>query len=611
MTPRPDTLAAMKALMTEGELLAAVDFARSPAAHRAAPAELQAIRIEEVIALARMASLEEARERYDAYGLAAEGGLARSLRARLLKDLGFAAPDGAERGRLLRESRDLYLAMAAEAGPEAERVLFEYNAVNALTLSRLLGDLAPAAEVARRLGETAPAETYWSHATRAEYLIAVDAPEEDVSAALARAAASPGAGLGARASTLRQLTRIAPDHPALALLRPGPALHHAGHMIAARGARAGRVLWRNEAALTARIHAALERIGPSSVHGSLASGSDVIVTEWALAHGFETWIHLPFAVADFLDRSVRPAGARWVRRARACLRNPRARVRLLTAGPPVEMCDEDFAAVSRAAMGAAILRAERVFAEAAQVLVWDGHAATGVAGAAADGVVWRQTGRTQHVVDVSDLGAPDAGGGEEARADNPAHPARVARAVVFGDVKNFSKLREAQLPRFVELVLGAAHRAAEEAGVRRGRAVFLNTWGDGVFTVWENAGAAADFALTLQRMIGELDLEGAGLPPDLAIRLGLHAGVMWPLRDPVTGATNFFGEAVARAARIEPITKAGRIFVTEEFAAELALEADGAVKAEYVGEVEAAKGYGRFRLYRLSRAGGAGGRTGA
>ncbi len=600
------TLETMKALMTDGELLAAVDHARSAAALRCAPAELLAIRIEEVIALARMASLEEARDRYDAYGLAAEGGLARSLRARLLKDLGFAAPEGAERGRLLRESRDLYLAMAAETGPEADRVQFEYNAVNALTLSRLLGDPAPAAEVARRLGETEPAETYWSHATRAEYLIAVDAPEEDVSAALARAAAAPGAGLGARASTLRQLTRIAPDHPALALLRPGPALHHAGHMIAPRGARAGRVLWRNEHELTARIHAALERIGPSSVHGSLASGSDVIVAEWALARGIETWIHLPFALADFLDRSVRPAGERWVRRARACLRNRRARVRFLTAGAPAEMCDEDFAAVSRAAMGAAILRAERVCAEAAQLLVWDGRASTGVAGAAADGMVWRRTGRPRHVVDVSDLGAPAAGGGPEGRA---ALPARVARAVVFGDVKNFSKLREAQLPRFVDLVLGAAHRAAEEAGARRGRAVFLNTWGDGVFAVWERAGAAADFALTLQRMMGALDLEGAGLPPDLAIRLGLHAGVVWPLRDPVTGATNFFGEAVARAARIEPITKAGRIFVTEEFAAELALEAEEAAKAEYVGEVEAAKGYGRFRLYRLSPPGRAGGGT--
>ncbi len=397
------------------------------------------------------------------------------------------------------------------------------------------------------------------------------------------------------------MTRIAPDHPALALLRPGPALHHAGHMIAPRGARAGRILWRNEAALTARIHVALERIGPSSVHGSLASGSDVIVAEWALERGIETWIHLPFALPDFLDRSVRPAGELWVRRARACLRNPRSRVRFLSAGAPADMCDEDFAAVSRVAMGAAILRAGRVLAEATQLLVWDGREPNGVAGAAADGAVWRRTGLAQHVVDVADLGAPAAGGRPQANA--PA-PTRVSRAVVFGDVKNFSKLKEAQLPRFVETVLGAAHRAAEEAGARRGRAVFLNTWGDGVFAVWERAGAAADFALTLQGMMAELDLEAAGLPPDLAIRLGLHAGVMWPLRDPVTGAPNFFGEAVARAARIEPITKAGRIFVTEEFAAELALESDEPAKPEYVGEVEAAKGYGRFRLYRLSPAAG-------
>lgn len=591
----PDLADRIAALVRAGELLAAVDLARSPAARRLPPGRRRRAAVEEVTALARMGSLGEALEAFAVHGLGEAAGVERSLRARLWKDLGFEA-EGAERAERLRAARDLYLAEAREAapgGPRPDRTHFEWNAVNAVSLSRLIGDMGPAADCAAALAAGPPGEGYWSLASRAEFLIATGGPGAE--AAAARAAAAADATVGNRATTIRQLSRLAPGHPAIDRLRPGPAVHVSGHMIAPRGAAAGRVLWRHRDELAARIGAALATLAPSSLHGSLAAGGDTIAAEWALTRGIETFIHLPFAVDAFMETSVRPSGEGWVRRARACLRHPRARLRLLSREGPVAGDDLAYAEVARVAMGAAILEAERDGAEAVQLLVWDGRPPAGPAGTAADGAVWAATGRPRRLVDVADLGAPEP----ERR---PARPqARLPRALVFGDVKNFSKLGEAQLPAFVRVVMGAARAAVDAAAARYGPAAFLNTWGDGVFAAFPTASGAAEFALGLQERMAALDLPAEGLPADLAIRLGLHAGLVWPLTEPVTGAANLFGEAVARAARIETVTKAGRIFATEEFASLLALDPAGPARTEYVGAVETAKRYGAFRLHRLIR----------
>ncbi len=592
----PDQAEKIAALVRAGELLSAVDLARQPATRRLAPDRLRRARIEEVTALARMGSLGEAREAFAMYGLGEAAGVERSLRARLEKDLGFEA-EGEERRRRLETARDIYLAEARQAapgGPSPDRTHFEWNGVNAVSLSRLIGDMGPVADIAAALAAGAPGEGYWSLASRAELLIAMGGPEAAAVGIAEHAAAAADATIGNRATTIRQLNRLAPGHPAIDRLRPGPAVHYSGHMIAPRGARRGRVLWPHRAELEARIHAALAALAPSSLHGSLAAGADIVAVEWGLARGLETFIHLPFAAADFMETSVRPAGAGWARRARACLRHPRARLRLLSAEPPLPGDDLAYGEVARVAMGSAILEAERDGAEAVQLLVWDGTPPSGPAGAAADGAAWKATGRAQRVVDVADLGAPGPAGA-------PRPQRRVGRALVFGDVKNFSKLREAQLPIFVRTVMGAARAAVEDAKAKFGAPAFLNTWGDGVFAAFPTASGAAEFALSLQERMAALDLAGAGLPPDLAIRLGLHAGLVFPLKEPVTGADNLFGEAVARAARIEPITKAGRIFATEEFAALLALDPASPARTEYVGRVETAKRYGAFRLHRLTR----------
>jgi hypothetical protein len=58
---------------------------------------------------------------------------------------------------------------------------------------------------------------------------------------------------------------------------------------------------------------------------------------------------------------------------------------------------------------------------------------------------------------------------------------------------------------------------------------------------------------------------------------------------------------VTRTARIEPVTIPGSIFVSEQFAALLAIKSDNPFVCEFVGVEDLAKGFDRCPLYRLGR----------
>ena len=174
--------------------------------------------------------------------------------------------------------------------------------------------------------------------------------------------------------------------------------------------------------------------------------------------------------------------------------------------------------------------------------------------------------------------------------------------MLFADVKGFSKLTDEELPRFVDRVLGAF------AGILDGYADAVqhqNTWGDALYVVITDAPTAAACALELQAAMARLDLRAEGLPSHLALRLGAHLGPVFPTHDPVLDELAFMGSHVSRTARIEPVTPPGAVYVTEPFAAALALDGGDEFGCDYVGHMPAAKDFGRLRMYRLrSRAQG-------
>jgi len=57
--------------------------------------------------------------------------------------------------------------------------------------------------------------------------------------------------------------------------------------------------------------------------------------------------------------------------------------------------------------------------------------------------------------------------------------------------------------------------------------------------------------------------------------------------------------ATSMPARVEPVTPPNLVYVTEPFAAALALEESTEFSCEYVGQLPAAKNYGTMRMHVL------------
>jgi class 3 adenylate cyclase len=358
--------------------------------------------------------------------------------------------------------------------------------------------------------------------------------------------------------------------------------------------------------VAARIAEVIERHPAGYAYGSLASGADILWVEALLDHGSELHIVLPFALREFVELSVQPSGAGWTERFERCLA---AATRVSYATDDAFLGDDVlFRYGSELAMGLALLRARYLDADVRQLALWDGGPAQGDAGTSIDVATWRRAGRDVTVISpaaaasISETAAviddPARPEDSEDRERRPAPRGRVVRAMLFGDIKGFSRLTDEQLPVFAERVLGAfadaVHRHEDDVWYR-------NTWGDAVFVVLSDAVAAASCALELQDSMSAIDLEVNGLPAHLALRLGGHLGPVFPSYDPVRALPGFMGSHVSRTARIEPVTPPGGVYVTEPFAAALVLADSRDFVCDYVGHMPAAKAYGYLRMYRLRR----------
>ena len=129
-----------------------------------------------------------------------------------------------------------------------------------------------------------------------------------------------------------------------------------------------------------------------------------------------------------------------------------------------------------------------------------------------------------------------------------------------------------------------------------------NTWGDAFYFVFDHVAAAGRFSLDLRDLIDAADWPALGLPGGLRIRIGLHAGPVFAIVDPVIAQESFTGFHVSRTARIEPIAEEGQIYVSQAFAA--LAEAEGATRdfeCDYVGQKALPKKSGVLPFYLLRR----------
>ncbi len=607
-------LEAVKREERRGEVLAAFDLAERGLAEH--PDDLQ-LKHRAVLALARAGATKEAARRFAQYGLAdvPDEDIA-ALRARIAKDRALAT-DGAERRRLAARAAELYAAIFA-------RTRGYYPAINAASLWLIAGEDERARELARTVLElvrSSGESSYYAAATNAEAHLLLG----ELAAArgeLERAAARHGGDYGALATTRRQLRTIcellAVDPDLLSPLAGPTVVHFCGHRIGSAVVEA-RFAPSAEAAVASRIAEVVEQHPPGFAYGSLASGADILWAEALLGAGSELHVVLPFALQEFVELSVVPSGPGWLERFQRCL----------AAATAVDYATNDaflgddvlFRYCSELAMGLALLRGWYLDAEVRQLAVWDGEPPDGEAGTSIDVATWRRGGRAATIVSPDSGGRPDEPSAEPALeapapvasapppptrlapapsgADGEAVAGRVVRAMLFGDVKGFSKLTDEQLPVFATHVLSAF---ADAVNRHRGDVWHRNTWGDAIYVVLSDTTVAAACALDLQDAIGAIDLAANGLPADLALRLGGHVGPVFPTLDPVLEQLGFMGSHVSRTARIEPVTPPATVYVTEPFAAALVLDGSHEFACEYVGRMPAAKDYGVLRMYQLRRA---------
>jgi adenylate cyclase len=586
-----DLLKQAQAAMKRGDFFTAHDLARAGVE---GGLDDEGFKYLQVLALARMGDLAQARERYDSFGLSTSQNVdVAALGARLLKDAAFATriPDPI----ILLQAAEAYRAIYERTGDT-------FPGVNAATLFLLSGAANTAGAIASEVLTKLPLpRTYYDYVSRAEAYLDLGRIGE-ACREIAAACRTSDADIVSRATTRRQFSLLA-DYlglagairdSVLAPLRPPKVFMFCGHMMPAPNASA-------EAKLANRVAAIFEEENARVGYGALASGADIVIAEELLKSGGELNVVLPFEQAAFLEQSVHPAGDGWDARFSECL--SQARTVTMATDMPFMNDATQFAYGSLICMGMARLRADHLRADVLQLAVWDGVTAhdDDPAGTAVDVANWeRANGRTRI---LSPTWTRKSVGGSKQSAPDPSWVAageevtRESRALIFTDFRGFSKLPESMLPLFWSQVMGRMLRVVEN---HSGDVCYRNTWGDALYAVVSSATAAAAIALELQDMLTEVDYPAMGLSAEPHMRVGAHYGPVFRWRE-ASGAMNYYGTQVSRAARIEPITPPGAVYVTEQFAAMLAMESQERFVCRYVGQIALAKGFGTARMYLLKR----------
>ncbi|WP_299327800.1 adenylate/guanylate cyclase domain-containing protein [Parasphingopyxis sp.] len=588
MDAAANPLALAREARTNGDFLAAYDIAMTAKAEGLSHPKLDYFA---ALALADMGETERAAELYASEGLADEPDSdIRALNGRLKKELAQRSP-GETQARLFAESSQAYHALYDETHAY-------FPGVNAATMALLAGQEADARSLAREIlahPEIADPDDYYAFVTAAEaHIILDDGPA--ALAAMQKISGLSGIQAGQRVSTLRQMhliQHIVPARqvaiaPLLGLLRPAPVLYYSGHMFVEDEAV--------EARLAADIAAAFDEIRPEFAYGALACGADIMIAEEALKRGCELNLVFPFDIDDFIAQSVVPGGQGWLDRFHRC----REQAKRESFATDSEYIGDPklFTYGSHIAMGLARMRARHLHTEAVQLAVLQQDSERKAAGTLRDVEKWQSFGQRVRIVDP---GAIDRNLHRPPDITVPAEVSRGAYSLIFADFAGFSSLNESVLPLFNLTVLGRMGRVLD---AHADKILYRNSWGDALYAVITEPEYAASIALELQQRLGDMPqelLDCAG--PNCGMRVGVHHGPIYRAFDAVMQRESFFGTEVTRTARIEPVTPTGEVYVTEAFAAMLAVQSEQPFVCQYVGQVQLAKGYGALAMYKLDRRG--------
>ena len=605
-----------KKLISGGHPTKAFELAREGLVYHGKDLELKYL---SALALARGGNISKAEESVNE--LFKEPELGERLKVEALSLLGRLNKDRYERTR----QSTLKLKFSQESARSYERAYIlsgnSFPGINAATMSLLSSRPEKARQLAATVFEQAKAELgkpamendYWLLATLGEAHILLGDLKEAASW-YGKAVNSAKGHVGDIASMRRNLVllkeKLEVSEEILELFNIGSVVVFSGHMIDHPTREVPRFPPdpELEQKVSLAIKEEIEKLNATVGYCSAACGSDILFAERMLERDAELHIVLPFARKDFYSVSVDfdlHEMSEWRRRCDALLDNSAVKVHYATTE---NFLGDDilFEFVNTFTQGLAITRAVELGAEPYALLVLDPASEKLFGGTAYFRDRWTAGGRKARTIDLAairsqvvtkprafsrTIKSPQVTGNER-------EIKRQVKVMLFSDVKNFSKLEEEQAPSFFATFLAEVARVIENS---KHPPVFRNTWGDGLFLVFDRVTDCADFAMRLLDRIQGMDFKKLRLPEDTTVRMGIHAGPVYPYEDKIINRTNFFGSHVNRAARIEPVTTPGCAFTTEQFAAILAVEPGHDFICEYVGIEDLAKGYDRVPLYRLGQ----------
>ncbi len=383
----------------------------------------------------------------------------------------------------------------------------------------------------------------------------------------------------------------------------------AGHMFDQPGQSPPRFPATWAIAVKNKIREQLRDLGDVIGYASAAAGADLLFHEAVNEVDGDSYVVLPYHRERFFEDSVALPGLD--------ADTMRAEFRTVLDGSVevAELCPQQLVPGSnsyeycnRVLLGMARLHARRLSAKVLPMCVWDGRPGNGPGGTASAEMMWRECGHETTIIDLAAIASRQGGGRLAAAGANavaksvftPAIPSETSnRAILFADVRGFSKLSEEQLSEFIEHYLGEVGKMLK----RPYAPIQSHTSGDGLYMVFKTCRDAGLIGLELSELrsrSGEA-WRSRGLPAELDIRVALHFGPVLYRMDPITRKPSYFGQHVSRAARLEPVTDLNSVFVTFEFAAWSSTESITEFTCDYLGKPDFAKGYGNSSVYALRR----------
>jgi class 3 adenylate cyclase len=171
-------------------------------------------------------------------------------------------------------------------------------------------------------------------------------------------------------------------------------------------------------------------------------------------------------------------------------------------------------------------------------------------------------------------------------------------AVVFADAVGFSRLREREVPGFARQYLGCAMQTLQTHEIVP---LVKNTWGDGLYLVFESVREAGLFAVDFRDRIVATDWSQLGFTCALSVRIGLHAGPLYRIYDPLIGQWSYTGSHVTRTARLEPAVDTGKVFASLAFVALAAAERVTEFSCRPAGRRQLVKNAGELSVFELEK----------